>query len=1019
MTLAVSALFIGLCGCDGSGTTPEPIDNDRTTLDETVVDDDTLLPAGIDEPGGELSFDAGPAFCCNALSIDFTVTPEDTVFPPGSVIEWDFGDGRAGTGFAVSHTYAWSGSYLVTLRVRSGEGETVAVQRLLVLSLDGDSGTEIDLSPPDETPDAETDDDTVPPASVDLIADAGSDRVVNAGDVVTLIGSASTDSQQTELSYRWRQTTGTPVALATPEQPVATFTAPDITSESENLIFSLLVTQGDAFSSDMVTITVMAEPVEDPNDDTDDGDPDDNTDTGPDVDADGLPDRWEVYFFGGIEACDGNGDEDGDSIDNRTEFRDRTDPTRADVNQRILNRFDRALRSFWESGGRFDHTVDGELIGWPILKTVDTAGPTYWGVDNGLYANRPVISIQGPGVANVGMIFLRAYGQTGNKLHLSHALAAARTLLSVQRDLETHADGSARPPLESGGWIDFAVIIPDNADTQSQLQSEIGHWTTVRVPGGYGDIDFVSRDRAYMAFDDSISTNPAMFLLELHHAVEDLDFSQETIDPLSGVSKVELLSGAGKLFTLADLYRTTFQLTRADFDGLYITFDGDNRDKDGPHPFVAYLEGLPDHPLNNGQAFHPYANGGLPHGIEAIERGIIRGGAKYGSLASGHTLHKHVNDHVIARYILFLARYYELTGDPAVLANLELQLDWLVDVFQAYGDRGWCQQYHVLDDACAASRYFEPPAFAMIEGIPQIHRIGYVERFLEQQHGIVHNDVRAMLEDATYYFERVIVEDDPEKVFQYYAVQAYDESTDPSGYPAINADDPVFACDYYYPDDPYAPCASPYDGFSYNYYLIDEEANGEFVAPNGKDWLSNVSSAHVRRFMIDDACLDSPTIDDYRGCLDLNKDFAAGRGYWDLDKQYWGCWSTATVDGFLGEEGPDENGLWTSVADVQGQPRAVIQTYDFVVNAMAAVRCIGENSNGIVDADSDGLANGTELSLGTDPYHPDSDGDGLIDGDEVILYATDPSNPDTDGDGCSDGVEVESGTDPTTPTPCP
>ena len=51
------------------------------------------------------------------------------------------------------------------------------------------------------------------------------------------------------------------------------------------------------------------------------------------------------------------------------------------------------------------------------------------------------------------------------------------------------------------------------------------------------------------------------------------------------------------------------------------------------------------------------------------------------------------------------------------------------------------------------------------------------------------------------------------------------------------------------------------------------------------------------------------------------------------------------------------------------------------------------------------------------PQDPDtdSDGDGLIDWDEVYLYSTDPLNPDTDGDGIDDFVEVQIGTDPIDP----
>ena len=66
------------------------------------------------------------------------------------------------------------------------------------------------------------------------------------------------------------------------------------------------------------------------------------------------------------------------------------------------------------------------------------------------------------------------------------------------------------------------------------------------------------------------------------------------------------------------------------------------------------------------------------------------------------------------------------------------------------------------------------------------------------------------------------------------------------------------------------------------------------------------------------------------------------------------------------------------------------------------------------DEDGDGLTNGEEEDLGTDPEVADTDGDGLTDGDEVNVYGTDPGTADTDGDGYSDGEEIESYTDPRT-----
>ncbi len=84
------------------------------------------------------------------------------------------------------------------------------------------------------------------------------------------------------------------------------------------------------------------------------------------------------------------------------------------------------------------------------------------------------------------------------------------------------------------------------------------------------------------------------------------------------------------------------------------------------------------------------------------------------------------------------------------------------------------------------------------------------------------------------------------------------------------------------------------------------------------------------------------------------------------------------------------------------------------------------------DIDGDGLSNDNEAIFGTDPYNPDTDGDGLLDGtevdmamgsgcpdplvwdsdgdtisdgDEVLVLGTSPCNPDTDGDGVPDNLD--------------
>ena len=89
-------------------------------------------------------------------------------------------------------------------------------------------------------------------------ADAGEDQLVNPGDLVTLDGSSSYDSDGTVEGYLWAQTEGTAVTLSDtePEDGVATFTAPSVDGNVV-LTFSLTVEDnlGDT-GTDLVSIVV-------------------------------------------------------------------------------------------------------------------------------------------------------------------------------------------------------------------------------------------------------------------------------------------------------------------------------------------------------------------------------------------------------------------------------------------------------------------------------------------------------------------------------------------------------------------------------------------------------------------------------------------------------------------------------------------------------------------------------------------------------------------------------------------
>ncbi len=71
--------------------------------------------------------------------------------------------------------------------------------------------------------------------------------------------------------------------------------------------------------------------------------------------------------------------------------------------------------------------------------------------------------------------------------------------------------------------------------------------------------------------------------------------------------------------------------------------------------------------------------------------------------------------------------------------------------------------------------------------------------------------------------------------------------------------------------------------------------------------------------------------------------------------------------------------------------------------------------DGTDDSDGDSLSDRDEYRYLANPNNPDTDGDGLPDGEEVFDLGTNPTLADTDNDGTPDGKEVEQGTDPLDP----
>lgn len=97
---------------------------------------------------------------------------------------------------------------------------------------------------------------------------------------------------------------------------------------------------------------------------------------------------------------------------------------------------------------------------------------------------------------------------------------------------------------------------------------------------------------------------------------------------------------------------------------------------------------------------------------------------------------------------------------------------------------------------------------------------------------------------------------------------------------------------------------------------------------------------------------------------------------------------------------------WTGQKDTDG---------DGVPDSVEAI--YGTDANN-PDTDGDGYNDGAEIRTGHNPLNPnssailDSDHDGLQDNVECTAWHTDPFNPDSDGDGFTDGAEVKNGFDP-------
>lgn len=87
-------------------------------------------------------------------------------------------------------------------------------------------------------------------------AHAGDDQTVSEGDLVTLNGSLSSDPEQDNLTYSWSVPLGSPIVLSDNTAMEPTFTAPNVSTDTDYSV-RLLVNDGQSWSTeDIVVITV-------------------------------------------------------------------------------------------------------------------------------------------------------------------------------------------------------------------------------------------------------------------------------------------------------------------------------------------------------------------------------------------------------------------------------------------------------------------------------------------------------------------------------------------------------------------------------------------------------------------------------------------------------------------------------------------------------------------------------------------------------------------------------------------
>ncbi len=271
LLLVVAGATIGL-GCSGLPDGGASDSGSPTSINDgsLATDGDApITPSGIDTASTkELAIDVAPLFCCDPLTIDLIANDSESGVAQAT-FQWDLGTGHILRGPTLRHTFPWPGTYTIKLTAILPDGTTRTAQRDVTV---GNS----EAVPPDGSDSAFDGDEVVEPSAIVgpalpdgnappatpavLLAAAGADREVQAGELVWLDGTQSKGTLPRGLRYYWKQADGPHVSLLRTQAATTSFVAPRPEEVPVVLAFELVVTEQNVVSSDSVRITVMPPP---------------------------------------------------------------------------------------------------------------------------------------------------------------------------------------------------------------------------------------------------------------------------------------------------------------------------------------------------------------------------------------------------------------------------------------------------------------------------------------------------------------------------------------------------------------------------------------------------------------------------------------------------------------------------------------------------------------------------------------------------------------------------------------